>query len=112
MEIFIALITGSSKVFTSAASTPYSSPILSAVSTLASRTCAKSASLRKNTSRVIQKGPAFFDRTTGAISPSVRASSLMGHVGEGGPEHVLPFLDRDNMVEHELIRRSALDLRR
>jgi hypothetical protein len=51
------LISGSSKHFTTAGSTPYSSPIFSAVSTPEARTRSKSSFVRKKTSRVIQNGP-------------------------------------------------------
>jgi hypothetical protein len=33
----------------------------------------------------------------------------MVHIGEDGPKHLFARIDVDYVIEHELIRRSALD---
>src|SRR5712664_3024806 len=64
-------------------------------------------------SRVIQNGPAFFDRTSSASSPSVGGASLvsgMARLRYLQAKHVGGGVDVDDVVEHELVRRAAIDV--
>src|ERR1700730_13507429 len=63
-------------------------------------------------SKVIQKGPAFLDRTSSATSPTVEAASLMSHLTEHRAEQLGFGPDDHRVIEYELVRRTALDLRR
>src|ERR1700751_5863697 len=66
-----------------------------------------------NASRVIQKGPAFLDRTSRASSASVRGAPLVS--GMMWPrhlqaEHLGRRVDVDDMVEHELVGCATVDV--
>src|SRR6202035_2531756 len=64
-------------------------------------------------SSVIQNGPAFFDRTSSASSPSVRCASLVSEAMARThlqAEHPGRRVDVDDVVEHELVRRAAIDV--
>src|ERR1700730_724400 len=63
-------------------------------------------------SSVIQNGPAFFERTWTASSPTVVAGSGPGHRSDGRAKQLAGVLDIHDVVEHELVRGPALDLRR
>src|SRR3984957_17801765 len=60
-------------------------------------------------SRLSQNGPAFFDRTSSARSPSVRGGSGMSGL-HFQAEHLGRRVDVDDVVEHELVRRAAIDV--
>src|SRR5579864_9570124 len=60
-------------------------------------------------SRVIQNGPAFFDRTSSARSPRVRGASGMPGL-QVEAEHLGRGVDVDDVVEYELVRRAAVDV--
>src|SRR6185503_5131298 len=64
-------------------------------------------------SSVIQNGPAFFDRTSSARSPSVRGASFVSEAMARTylqAEHPGRRVDVDDVVEHELVRRAAIDV--
>src|SRR5713226_10394708 len=64
-------------------------------------------------SSVIQNSPAFFDRTSSASSPSVRGASPVSAITalrKLQAEHFGRRVDVDDVVEHELVRRAAIDV--
>src|SRR5580692_1757464 len=66
-----------------------------------------------NASRVIQNGPAFFDRTSSARSPSVTGRPVpsgMVALRHLKTEHLRRGVHVDYVVEHELVGRAAIDM--
>src|SRR5271169_3104108 len=61
-------------------------------------------------SSVIQNGPAFFDRTSSASSPSVAGASPLSGIRYLQAEQVGRRGDVDDVVEHELVCRAAVDV--
>src|SRR5712691_164849 len=61
-------------------------------------------------SSVIQNGPAFFDRTSSASSPSVAGASPGSAIRYLQTEQVGRRVGVDDVVEHELVRRAAVDV--
>src|ERR1700722_8186135 len=77
-----------------------------------SRTNRYSSSDVKKTSSVIQKGPAFFDRTCVAIASSVVVWSGTRHLAHTRANEFRPVRYLHHVIEHELVGGATLDLGR